>query len=131
MAGDLISADVQYYYPSTVLNNNTPSVVSPLLAALGSVISGSGAVGSTLKNAGSGLTAPLGLPGLFSTFVNAQMTDNQGDKPKAFLTVVFFDERFNFVSEGSIKQRVVQHGNNAPLLVLSNIKVPRNACPTV
>lgn len=79
-----------------------------------------------MKNTGSGLTAPHGLPGLFTGFLNAQMTDNQGDKPKAFLTVVFFDERFNFVSEGSIKQRVVQHGNNAPLLVLSNIKVPRN-----
>jgi hypothetical protein len=46
--------------------------------------------------------------------------------PKAFLNVVFFDERFNFVPEGSQKLRVTTTGNHVSPIVLSNIKVPRN-----
>lgn len=44
-----------------------------------------------------------------------------GNLPKSYLTIVFFNERFEFVSEGSMALRVSQQGNNASSLVLSNI----------
>lgn len=54
---------------------------------------------------------------------NQNATDNI---PRAYLNVIFFNERFEFVSEGSTALRVSQSGDNAAPLVLSNIKAPKN-----
>ncbi len=42
------------------------------------------------------------------------------------MTIVFFDERFNYVSTGSTSLRVSQQGNGAAPLVLPNIQAPKN-----
>ncbi len=42
------------------------------------------------------------------------------------MTIVFFDERFNYVAENSTALRVYQQGNGAAPLVLANIKAPKN-----
>ena len=42
------------------------------------------------------------------------------------MTIVFFDERFNYVAENSTALRVYQQGDNAAPLVLANIKTPKN-----
>jgi hypothetical protein len=42
---------------------------------------------------------------------------------------LFFNERFNFVAEGSTQIRVATAGDNAPPLAITNLKVPKNACP--
>jgi RHS repeat-associated protein len=54
---------------------------------------------------------------------HASGTDNI---PKAYLSVLFFDERFNFVSEGSTSQRVSGADNSNAALTLANIKAPKN-----
>jgi hypothetical protein len=48
-----------------------------------------------------------------------------GQLAKAYLNVVFFDERFTFVQEGSTSARVGSAGIAATLALL-NIKVPKN-----
>jgi hypothetical protein len=39
---------------------------------------------------------------------------------------LFFNERFNFVAEGSTQIRVATAGDNAPPLAITNLKVPKN-----
>ncbi len=46
--------------------------------------------------------------------------------PKAYLGVLFFDERLNFIAESSSLIRVSQQGDGATPLVLGNIRAPRN-----
>jgi RHS repeat-associated protein len=47
--------------------------------------------------------------------------------PKAYLTVLFFDERFNFIGEGSATDRVDAPGNGSDrVLVIDPVKAPRN-----
>ena len=58
--------------------------------------------------------------------VNPDLGNSNGNTPKAYLTVLFFDERFNFISEGSTSARVQQSGNGAPVLVVPNIQAPKN-----
>ena len=53
-----------------------------------------------------------------------------GNNPKAYLNVIFFDERFSFVGESSQAVRVQTAGNGAAPLAFLNIKVPKNARPT-
>lgn len=77
MAGDLVHASTQYYYPAALTN---------------------------LLNS----------------------NNSTGTQPKAFLNVLFFDERFNFVAEGSTQIRVATAGDNAPPLDITNLKVPKS-----
>lgn len=46
--------------------------------------------------------------------------------PRAYLNIVFFDERFNFVPENSTSTRVSQPGAGVAPLVLANVKAPKN-----
>ncbi len=46
--------------------------------------------------------------------------------PRAYLNILFFDERFNFVPENSTAVRVAQSGDGAAPLVLANVKAPKN-----
>ncbi|MGN6647749.1 MAG: RHS repeat-associated core domain-containing protein, partial [Cytophaga sp.] len=125
MAGDAINAKADYYYPAAVTNNHN-SLVTDIVTALVNAISGS-------------LVTPAGLHGGNTTNISndlngslpfANITDPDkatGDQiPRAYLNVIFFNERFEFVSEGSTALRVSQPGDNASPLVLSNIKAPKN-----
>ena len=49
-----------------------------------------------------------------------------GTAPKAYLTVLFFDERFKFVEEGSSSIRVSQADAANAILPLANLKAPKN-----
>lgn len=126
MAGDLVGANTKYFYPSTVSNNNTSSPVSFVLSMLATAITGSPATSGVTKAATGGINNVLGASSVFTNLMNANTTNNIGNQPKAFLNIVFFDERFNFVEEGSTKIRVATAGNHEMPIVLSNIKAPRN-----
>ena len=129
MAGDTVSAQVVYYYPDPVSNNSGgTNIVTNVVTALASAIGGRSITpglfrdGATATNA----VAPLNNSGPFSLAVSPDLTNSTGNAPKAYLTVLFFDERFNFISEGSITARVLQAGNGAPTLVIPNVQAPKN-----
>ena len=82
----------------------------------GIVKDGSGSINSRLNG-----NIPLG------TATASKATNASRDKPKAYLTVLFFDEGFTFVEEGSISDRVKATGDGATALTLTNIKAPKNA----
>lgn len=127
MAGDQVSATTIYFYENPVTNpSGGATLVTDLLVALTQTIAGSPVTTGLQKGAASSITAPFSNSAAFTSIADPDAADATGNKPKAYLAVLFFDERFNFVSEGSASLRVQQSGNGAPALVLANIKAPKN-----
>ena len=126
MAGDKISATVQYFHQAT------PGASSPIstvvLNTLGQLLSGTNSVSSIVKSNATAITTQLGAnPG----FIDAvQPTGAGGNTPQAYLTILFFDERFNFISaaDGGVAQQQVAAsvGAGGSTLGLGNIKAPKN-----
>jgi len=126
MAGDVINGKADYYYPAAV-NNNSNSLVNDIVTVLAQVITNSPLTPAPVHGNTGNITSNLTATG--NPF--ASITDpNQytGDHiPRAYLNIVFFDERFNFVQEGSTAIRVNQPGDGAQALVLPmNTKAPKN-----
>jgi len=127
MAGDEISASSMYYYQSSTANTTTgTTIVSDLLTSLVQAISGSGSTSSVLKPNASAINTQLSGNASFNTITDPDKATNNETIPKAYLTMVFFDERFNVVAENSISKRVSQPGANAPNLLTPNQKAPKN-----
>ena len=130
MAGDRISASVGYYYQATGASTN-PNIVTGLLASLSSLITNGGASAGTLTHgAAANITNNLNTT---PAFVNSVEPDNYtSGTPQAYLTILFFDERFNFISaaDGGVYQlqvRSTDAGNvNALPLIMTSEKAPKN-----
>jgi RHS repeat-associated protein len=126
MAGDVINARADYYYPAQVTNNNK-SLVTDIVAALVNAISGSPVTPTSVHGNTANISNDLSAVG--SPFASAMDPDQAaGDQiPRAYLNVVFFNERFEFVGEGSTAVRVSQAGDGAdPLVLPLNTKAPKN-----
>ena len=82
--------------------------------------------GSVVHGAASNITSNLSSNVPFTNITSPDAGNDAGTNPKAYLTVIFFDERFNFVAEGSTTQRVQAVGNGQAPLVIDNIKAPKN-----
>lgn len=129
MAGDKITATVQYYFQTPAGGNNN-NFVATALGSLAQAIGGGTAATSLVKDNVIPITSQLGsVPG----FVNALQPNgsNPGvDRPQAYLTILFFDERFNFIAatDGGVAQVQVAAsvGANGDVLGLSSIKAPKN-----
>lgn len=94
---------------------------------MGQAIAGSPVAANLVKTNSAGITS--GLNGT-SGFVNAvQPTGSGGTTPQAYLTILFFDERFKFIEAvdgGVAQQQVSSSGAGASPLALGNIKAPKN-----
>jgi RHS repeat-associated protein len=127
MAGDIVNANVQYYYSQPASNYN-PNYVSNVLNSLLQAIT-NGPTSSLVKGSASNVTNQLGVN---TGFVSAvQPSTNTGTTPLAYLTILFFDERFNFISAtvGGAWQQLVASSvgsNGASLYNQSPIKAPKN-----
>lgn len=128
MAGDKVSATSLYYYKNAVVNNSgNNTVLNSIIAALTSAISGSaGTTGLVKAGSTSGIASNLSTSYPLDQATAPDAANPNGTNPKAYLTVLFFDERFNFVGEGSSTDRVKTAGDNAIPLTLANIKAPKN-----
>lgn len=126
MAGDQLSAMTEYYYQNPVSNSTGSNLVNSVLADLVQSITGSAATNALTKNATTNISTGLGSQLPFRDAVAPDANNTTGTNPKAYLTVLFFDERFNFVAEGSSSQRVQENPGNNASLVLANIKAPKN-----
>lgn len=94
---------------------------------MGQAIAGSPVAANLVKTNSAGITS--GLNGT-SGFVNAvQPTGSGGTTPQAYLTILFFDERFKFIEavDGGVAQQQVSSSRaGASPLALGNIKAPKN-----
>ena len=125
MAGDEISATAGYYYQNPVVNNTGNTLTESILHSLVQSILGSPATGIAKQNT-SGIWGGLHADAAFVAHTAPDAANPAGNKPKAYLTVLFFNERFEFVGEGSKALRVSQAGDGAPALVIPNVKAPKN-----
>ncbi len=129
MAGDSITATTIYYYQDPVVNTTGTSMITNLLTSLAAAITGGGATSGLLTHGAgpaAGITSPLGNSVPFTSVADPDQNNTAGTTPKAYLTILFFDERFNFVQQGSVAARVIQAGTGAPALVLPIIQAPKN-----
>lgn len=125
MAGDLLHANVQYYYQQVATNSTGSTILSSVLSMLGSSITGSAVTSAATKAASTGIVSNLSTGVPFTNIISPDISSSAGNLPKAYLNVVFFDERFNFVSENSTSVRVGA-ANAAANLALTQIKAPEN-----
>lgn len=125
MAGDTINAMTQYYYQNPVTNGTGNNLTSSIITALVQSILGSPATGLAKGNTAN-ISTQLNSNVPFNSITAPDANNPSGTMPKAYLTIMFFNERFEYVSEGSTSLRISQQGNNASPLVLSNIKAPKN-----
>ncbi len=129
MAGDQLTATTLYYFQNAVTNTSrTTSLPQDVLNALISAIGGSNQTNTLVKGASGNISTQLGGSAPFNSIIEPDATNITGNNPKAYLTVLFFDERFNLVSDGTTFLRVPvnQAGNSYANLTLSNIKAPKN-----
>ncbi|RXK58566.1 hypothetical protein ESA94_18210 [Lacibacter luteus] len=125
MAGDKIYGMVNYFYQQNETSQPQSQLTSLLVntlisgiatsAAPGIIKSSTGIVSNTLNTSGGDLF----------NFFQQQNSSGSNDRPRAFITVLYFDEQFNFVSEGSYSERVVSAGDGAAPLII-NSQVPQN-----
>lgn len=127
MAGDKVTASVQYYFDNTSAGTK-PNFAADLLSSLPQAISGGTAATSVVHNSAAAISTQLnGTP----LFINAvQPAGSGGTTPQAYLTILFFDERFNFIAatDGGVAQQQVAASWTASnqILGLAGIKAPKN-----
>ena len=126
MAGDKLSATTQYFYKDPVVNSSTSGIVSNVLGSLIQVIGGSSVTNNLTKAASGGINSVLSSSVPFAGATSPDASNTSGNRPKAYLTLLFFDERFNFIPENSTTLRVQTAGNGADPLTMLNIKAPKN-----
>ena len=107
-------------------NNLTTSIVTALIQS----ILGSPATTGLDKGNTTPISTELNADPNFVSKTAPDANNAPGTNPKAYMTIVFFDERFNYVAENSMALRVSQQGDNAAPLVLANIKASKNGFHT-
>jgi len=126
MAGDTVSTTVQYYYASSASGTNS-GFASTVIGNIISLLSGSPNVSSLVKGNTSAINTQLSGNTVFVNQVRSSTTT--GATPLAHLTVLFFDERFNFISsaDGGVAQVPVNSSVTTTGDQLSaSIRAPKN-----
>ncbi len=123
MAGDQVSATAQYYYQQPAGNSGSSNIVSNVINSLVAVLNSSAPdlIHRHLGDITSQLTRD---PALGSIIQPTEGSLPSG--PKAYLSVLFFDERFNFIGEASNQKQATEADNSNASLTLLNLKAPKN-----
>lgn len=126
MAGDIVNARADYYFNTPAAGSN-PNFTNNLLTSLLPTL-GTGPTTNLVKGATSNITSQLNANSAFVNYL--QNTSSGTGGPLAYITVLFFDERFNFVGVqdgGAYQQQVASSvGTNGAALLLSGIRAPKN-----
>lgn len=127
MAGDVVLANVQYFY-NTPATGNDPNFVSDVVGSLVQAIAGGPAATALAKGSTAGISGSLNANVPFKSFV--QPSTGTGTTPLAYLTVLFFDERFNFIAAadgGAYQQQVAASvGASGASMTFTGLKAPKN-----
>jgi hypothetical protein len=117
--------DRRYYYQSAVTHGTGNNLSSNVITSLIQLILGSSSASGLAKSNTANINSALSVDPNFLNATNPGVGNSTGTNPKAYLSIIFFDERFNFVSEGSTVLRVTAAGDNAAPLVLPNMRSPK------
>ena len=126
MAGDRIYAYTQYFHGDGNVNSDPKDLVSSIINTL--LYSLSNSAPPLVKDNATNVTNQLNFNSAFLNSVQPAYSDPNA--PQAFLTILFFDERFNLIEVadgGLIQQQVDQSvGPQGADIYLQNVKAPRN-----
>ena len=126
MAGDKVSAISDYYYAAPTGGSN-PNMVANVLASLVPLVGGNATTGTLVHGNAANIGSQLnGTPGFVNVVAPA---GSGGTTPQAYLTILFFDERFNFISaaDGGVAQsQVVFPVISGAQLTQLNVRAPKN-----
>ncbi len=127
MAGDNVTATAQYYYASPSTSGN-PNIIPNILNSLAAALGGNATAGTLVHGNVTNITNQLqGTPGFISA---VEPSNSTSGPPQAYLTLLFFDERFNFIAQadgGVAQQQVASSWTTTTMpLGLLNIKAPKN-----
>jgi len=106
MAGDKVAASAIYYFQNTGTGGNS-NIIPNVVNSLAGAIAGGVTAGTVVHGNGTAIAGQLsGNPGFISA---VEPTGAGGSTPQAYLTVLFFDERFQLVSatDGGVVQKQV------------------------
>lgn len=128
MAGDTINATTQYYFQASgSYPPGTPGLTQGVVSSIINQISGNNVATGAVKAGNAGIQAALTGSTAFAAISDPGTAGMANTSlPQAYLTVTFFDERFNYVGTGSQWVQVSQAGDNAAPLALANIQAPKN-----
>ncbi len=105
MAGDTIQLGVKAFYKSTAANTSSTTSSAMLGSLLSAFSGGSVADGSHSATGPGSPMATTYSSALYDQLKQKDPSQNLPDKPKAYLSYVLFDDRFNMVDENSgVKQ---------------------------
>lgn len=142
MAGDKLSATSIYYYQPPAgqpANSSNSSFISNIVTGLVNAISGSSVVDGPIKDGAIGIgsnieNGSISLQSLPEWLDGMPTSPGSTNIPRASLNVLFFDERFRFVEEGSqifaVKDvtdlSTVPDPHNPPPLDAIQLRAPKN-----
>lgn len=114
MAGDKVHTSVQYYYNVANANNTPASGINSFVTGFVNALNTSSIVPGGVKGASAAIGSNLQTNTALSTLLNTPAnTSGSNQAPKAYLNVLFFDERFKFDNTNSIVVPVAYTPNTA------------------
>jgi RHS repeat-associated protein len=123
MSGDRVSANTNYFY-GTFGQGQTSNIVNDVVNSLIGVLANSNAAGSLIKQNSTIFQNNFLNPGDVKSFI-----ENPGPNttaPRAYITMMFFDEQFNFVQESSIRVQVQNAGDGNYYLPINPREATKN-----
>jgi len=112
MAGDLVNAYTDYYYPSNDATGGSANPANDVATSLiNAILSNKTTDLSKAQNAG--IQSSLTGNSYFQQFISSQNNGGVTDPPKAYLNVVFLDEQFKFVEADPTTQSVGTNSRQA------------------
>jgi RHS repeat-associated protein len=112
MAGDKIHASVDYYYTATNTNNTGATPLTSFVNSLISSFGNTNTAGNLIKGEASTITTQLSGNSVFTSLLNTNANSNGSyQAPKAYLNILFFDERFKFDNLSSVVMPVAYTPN--------------------
>jgi len=123
MAGDVLQARTDYYYKDNGTQVNSTSLLTDLANNLIGHLN-AGQAGGAAKMQSGAIGTGVQADGVVNSLITTQNSQYPGDRPKAYLNYIVFNERFEAVSKGF--KLVENNGPLQPALVLSDIPVNQN-----
>jgi RHS repeat-associated protein len=123
MAGDVLQARTDYYYKDNGTQINSTSLLNDLATNL-LIHLNAGQAGATAKHQSGIIGSSVQGDGVVNSLISTQNSSYPGDKPKAYLNYIVFNERFEAVSKGF--KLVENNGPLQPALVLNDIAINQN-----
>ncbi len=121
MATDKLHIKVDCFVQSGTTDNSSANGLNSFLTDLIGILSNAP---TPIKGNGAILGSALNVPGsAFTNLLNQQSSSVPSSLPKAYLNILFFDEQFKFVEQGSEVITVGSFGSSQIIRAVSNPKV--------